>query len=91
MSRNIDDRGIDWDSFAKEARVQLWCRIEGTPVTNLDVNSISQLVNEASSAEKYLFLFDRMITAIRFCRFSVQDGALPRARDIVVAELLREV
>lgn len=52
---------------------------------------ISQMLNEATPTGPLLFFFGQMITAISCCRRFVQNGALPRARDIVVAEFVRDV
>lgn len=52
---------------------------------------MSKTINEASSAGEQLFFFDRLITAIRCCRFLVPHSALPNDRDIIVAELVKKI
>lgn len=46
-SGTIDDSKIDWTSFSKKARLQLWWRKDATPVTNEKMISVSQVLNEA--------------------------------------------
>lgn len=91
VSKTVGDSGIDWASLAKGAGVQLWTGKDAASARNKDVISISQVFNEASCAGKPLSLSDCMITATGCCRLSVQDRALPSARDTVAAKLVREI
>lgn len=51
----VDESRMSWESFAKDASVQLWSRKNGTSVRDKDMIFISQLLNETSFV-KSLFL-----------------------------------
>lgn len=53
--------------------------------------SLSQVLNEASSAGKLLFAFERMITAINYCPFVGHDRAMPILCEIVVTKLAKDI
>lgn len=85
MKKTVGDSRIDRASFTKAAFVQLCSKKDGTVAANKDTTSVSQMLNEASVAEKLIVLVEGMITAISCYCLSVPDRALPSARDIVFA------
>lgn len=88
--KTVDDFQIDLASFAKDACEHLGSTKTGTPTTNKDLISISEVLNETSSAGKRIALSERMITAISCRRFFVQERALPNAGSVVVAKLVKD-
>lgn len=79
VSKTVRDSEIDRTSIARGARVQLWFRKNGTPATNKQVISISQVLNETSFAGRPVFSLDGMITAIN-CRRFFRSVLLPAKR-----------
>lgn len=91
MCTEVDDFGVGLASLTQEARMQLWFTKEGTSVKKKDMTFTLQMLVEGSSKEKLLHFSDYLIIAIRRCRLFIQDRAFPNARDISVAELLKEI
>lgn len=68
--------------------MQLWLTKNGTVLRNMQSSSISNGFNEASSAGKPLFLFERMITSASCCGLFVQNYGTQSSVDTVVAGLI---
>lgn len=79
VSKTVGHSEVDWASLVKDAHVQFWSEKVGTPVTNTDVVSLSQVLGKTLLSGKLLFFSDRMIIAISCCIFSVQHRALQYA------------
>lgn len=85
----VDNSGIEWVRFAKEARVQVWSRVDGISVMTKILILISEVVNETPSAKKAFVSSCLIITADSCRHFFFQNRALWRACDFAVAELVR--
>lgn len=91
MTGTEDDSGIPWSSYAENARVELWSRKDGRALTNKEMISISQVLNEAASAGLEPSFFDRVTSAVSCCRLFMLEKNISSARDVVTAELARDI